>query len=62
QRLGSGRLDVPINVVRKSTDVLVNLLDFVATNLVHIMTILVRHLFLKYFPSHMAHWRFQRPA
>ncbi|GKG32511.1 putative reverse transcriptase domain-containing protein, partial [Tanacetum coccineum] len=26
QLLGSGRLDVPINVVRKSTDVLVNLL------------------------------------
>ncbi|GJZ06088.1 hypothetical protein Tco_0539881 [Tanacetum coccineum] len=33
QRLGSGRFDVPINVVRKSTDVLVNLLDFVGNKL-----------------------------
>ncbi|GKD46024.1 hypothetical protein Tco_1270669, partial [Tanacetum coccineum] len=33
QHLGSGRLDVPINVVRKSTDVLVNLLSFVGNKL-----------------------------
>ncbi|GJT83830.1 hypothetical protein Tco_1058172 [Tanacetum coccineum] len=33
QCLGSGRLDVPINVVRKSTDVLVNLLGFVGNKL-----------------------------
>ncbi|GJV67058.1 hypothetical protein Tco_1482567 [Tanacetum coccineum] len=33
QRLGSGRLDVPINVFRKSTDVLVNLLGFIGNKL-----------------------------
>ncbi|GJQ93652.1 hypothetical protein Tco_0004791 [Tanacetum coccineum] len=33
ERPGSGRLDVPINVVRKSTDVLVNLIGFIGNKL-----------------------------
>ncbi|GKB55691.1 hypothetical protein Tco_0911877, partial [Tanacetum coccineum] len=33
QRLGSGRLDISINVIRKSTNVLVNLLSLISNKL-----------------------------